>query len=180
MVRISTIVAFGLAAFGLQQTAYASPVSSQASRSLDLAKRSKYMKCGYIKKDDTDLGCVCDSSIWDLDLDFDKSDLIGLLLSKPGKNYPPGCRPTCDVSPTLFRRRSFHGALIGVVEFGPSRTRNTNVRMERTRRGTVTNPSSAPMVSMPTMANVVLPVRTTLEEFGTSPPRARVDRRIKS
>ena len=100
LVKFANIVALGFAAFGVQQT-IATPVHDTETH--DIARRTRSLKCGWVKsKHGKDLGCLCDSVIGRINADFDVSDVLSLLFSKGSKNYPPGCKPTCDVSDIPF------------------------------------------------------------------------------
>jgi hypothetical protein len=98
MTRIAKLLALGLALAGLAPT-NASPIETESH---ELARRTTSLKCGWAKKNGVDLGCMCDVPGLSIDLDIDFGGFPVLDLFLGSKQYPPGCRPTCDVSFAFF------------------------------------------------------------------------------
>ncbi|KAG7536009.1 hypothetical protein FFLO_03529 [Filobasidium floriforme] len=93
MTRLAKLLALGLALAGLSTNTNASPIETESH---ELARRTTSLKCGWAKKNGVDLGCMCDIPGLSIDLDIDFGGFPVLDLFLGSKQYPPGCRPTCD------------------------------------------------------------------------------------
>lgn len=166
LVKFANIVAISFAAFGVQQ-AIATPVHDTESH--DIARRTKSLKCGWVKsKHGKDLGCLCDSILGNVNADFDLGDVLSLVFGKSSKSYPPGCKPTCDVSPCRSSRSTRASAdYLRCTRSSPSRAMEvTNVLTARTARETASMTMVAREAHAGTTASVAQEEPSTWAVFG--------------
>ena len=152
MVKFTNIVALGLVLAGISTTA--SPVINEQR---DIERRTTSLSCGWAKKDGVDMGCMCNLPGLNLNLDLGGLNILSLGL----KQYPPGCKPTCDASRCAPESDTRVDPLIFVCPTGQGLRMSS--RFQRTRRMQRAHGlSSEPLREL----RKVLPVRNHQHERG--------------
>jgi hypothetical protein len=97
MTRFAKILALSLDLAGLSIDT--SPIEPEQH---ELSRQTPSLKCGWAKKDGSDLRCMCDIPGLNIDLNIDFGGFPVPDLFIGSKHYPPGCKPTCDASAHLL------------------------------------------------------------------------------